>query len=109
LAKAGVDPLEAESWDEFILSWCQDYLHNPSILPNDNIHLAIKDRESPPPNPEGYRILECDGRKGRQVRVLSSLIMLATEAEQEVMHPIASGAPRYFEGFDDAWDTDDKD
>jgi hypothetical protein len=51
LANAGVDPLEAESWDDFVLSWCQDYLRDPSVLPNDDIRLAVQERELPPPNP----------------------------------------------------------
>jgi hypothetical protein len=108
LANAGVDPLEAESWDDFVLSWCQDYLCDPSMLSNDDIRLAVQERELPPLNPEGYQILECDGRQGCSLCVLSSKILLATEVEQQ-MCPIMSGGPRFLEGFDDEWDSGDDD
>jgi hypothetical protein len=108
LANAGVDPLEAESWDKFVLSWCQDYLCDPSMPSNNDIHLAVQERERPPQNPEGYQILECDGRQGHPLRVLSSKILLATKVEWQ-MCLIVSGGPRFFEGFDDNWDSGDDD
>ena len=70
LFNAGVTPLEASQWDEFVLAYCQDYLADPSVGDDDEIRLAMKDRLNPPATPQGYRILECVGRGARVPRAI---------------------------------------
>jgi hypothetical protein len=70
LFNAGVTPLEASQWDEFVFAYCQDYLADPSACDDDEIRLAMQDRLQPPASPQGYRILECVGRGARIPRMI---------------------------------------
>jgi hypothetical protein len=65
LYNAGVTPLEASEWDDFVFAYCQDYLADPTIEADDEIRLSMQDRLHPPAHPQGYRILECIGHGGR--------------------------------------------
>jgi hypothetical protein len=62
LVWSGVTPLEASTWDPFVLAWCEDYLASPGLAEGDEIRLAMQDRLFPPADPRNYQILGCLGQ-----------------------------------------------
>jgi hypothetical protein len=65
----GVTVEEATSWDDFIVAWGRDYLRQPDIPADDDVRVAMQERDTAP---KEFAILECfapDGRPSRSPRV----------------------------------------
>ena len=52
----GVTTEEAASWDDFIVAWGRDYLCQPDIPVDDDVHVTMQERDT---TPMEFMILEC--------------------------------------------------
>jgi len=95
LYEAGVTPLEASEWDDFVLAYCQDYLADPTIEADDEIRLSMQDRLQPPAHPQGYRVLECIGHGGRSPLTRSRLRLPVGDEPKVPRTKPRPGTPEY--------------
>lgn len=76
----GVTAEEAASWDDYVVAWGRDYLRQPDISADDDVRIAMQERETAP---KDFTILQCialDGRTPRPARVNTNVLTYADAA-----------------------------
>jgi hypothetical protein len=77
----GVTVEEAASWDDFIVAWGRDYLRQPDVPADDDVRIAMQERDSAP---QDYTILQCfstEGPPSRSPRVNTHVLTYADAAK----------------------------
>jgi hypothetical protein len=77
----GVTAEEAASWDDFIVAWGRDYLRQPDVPADDDVRVAMQERDTAP---KEFAVLNCfapDGRPSRSPRVNTHVLTYADAAK----------------------------